>query len=118
RDIQLPRDSAGSYLDGIAFRSLERRGSDLAGGVQHGDLGKIAGGLYGVLANAPELVMQKLAEWSHIPGLQRIPEVMAAVNDKIAGGIKAAGEFVQGVGTKVAHGIGSAARSVAHFFGF
>src|SRR6185295_745575 len=118
KDIPLPQDSAGSYLDGIAFRSVERRASDLAGGVQHGDVGKIAGGLYGLVTNVPELAMQKLAEWSHIPGLQRIPEAFAAVNDKIAGGIKAAGEWVQGAVGTVASGIGSAAKSVAHFFGF
>ncbi|HEY8212112.1 MAG TPA: C39 family peptidase [Myxococcaceae bacterium] len=118
RDIQLPHDSVDSYLDSIAYRSLERRGSDLAGGIQHGDIGKIAGGLYGVLTNIPELALQKLAEWSHIPGLERIPEAMAAVNDTIAGGIKAAGEWVQGAAGTVANGIASAAKSVAHFFGF
>ncbi|HEU4758514.1 MAG TPA: C39 family peptidase [Dehalococcoidia bacterium] len=118
KDIPLPHDSAGSYLDGIAYRSLERRGSDLAGGIQHGDVGKIAGGLFGLVTNVPQMAMQKLAEWSHIPGLERIPEAFAAVNDKIAGGIKAAGEWVQGAVGSVAHGIGSAAKSVAHFFGF
>jgi predicted double-glycine peptidase len=118
KDISLPSDSVGSYLDGIAYRSLERRGSDLAGGIQHGDVGKIAGGLFGVVTNAPQMALQKLAEWSHIPFLQRIPEAMAAVNDKIAGGIKAAGEWVQGAVGTVADGIGSAAKSVAHFFGF
>jgi predicted double-glycine peptidase len=118
KDLQLPKDSLGSYLDGVAYRSLERRASDVAGGVQHGDVGRIAGGLYGVLTNIPEMAMQKLAEWSHIPGLQRVPELFAAVNDKVAGGIKAAGEWVQGAVGSVASGIGSAAKSVAHFFGF
>jgi len=112
KDIALARTTrAGSYLDSIAYRSLERRGSDLAGGIQHGDVGKIAGGLLRrAQPTSPRMAMQKAGpKWSHIPGLQRVPEVFAAVNDKIAGGIKAAGEWVQGAGRHGGPtGIGSA----------
>src|SRR5262249_40070251 len=110
--------TAGTYLDGIAMRSMQERGSDLAGGLQHGDAGRVAGGLVGVVGNTVAFVGQKLAEWSHIPGLQRVPQVVAAVTEAVAEGVERTVQFVQRGVETVVNGIANAGRAIAHFFGF